>query len=172
MNIQLTDREVQFLKQYAEVYESEREIDFAANPIVVVEFEIEFPADMEYGYDRIVYFWDEDQYDNKDQLEEELKEHGYDSEERDEIFIELEEYGEAIDGDLRKIAVNIVWAPAAYFLTRAEAENYCQYQKHNLKNPRVYSRYVGYKNTGDLGCLMELLLRMGKQISESEVQND
>ena len=74
MNIQLTDREVHFLKQYAEVYESEREIDFTAQPIVVVEFESEYPADIEFGYDRIIYAWDGDQYDNKDQLEKELKE--------------------------------------------------------------------------------------------------
>ena len=172
MNIQLTDREAKFLKQYAEVYESEREIDFTATPIVVVEFEREFPADKEYGYDKIIYYWDGDQYDSKDELEGDLNEHGYDSKERDKIFAELEESGESLGENIQKVYVNILWAPAAYFLTRAEAEKYCQYQKHNLKNPRVYSRYVGYRNNGDLDCLMGLLLRMGKELSECEAQND
>ena len=172
MNIQLTDREAKFLKQYAEVYESEREIDFTATPIVVVEFEREFPADKEYGYDKVTYVWDMESYDGEDELKEELKEHDFSLKEIDEIFTELEETGEALNGDIRKIPVNIIWVPVAYFLTRAEAQKYCQYQKHNLKNPRVYSRYIGYKNNGDLNCLMGLLLRMGKELSESEAQND
>ncbi len=168
MNIQLTDREAQFLKQYAEVYESEREIDFTATPIVVVEFEREFPADTDYGYDKVTYVWDMEGYDGEYELEEELKENDFTSKEIDEIFAELQETGEALGGSIQRVFVNILWVPAAYFLTRAEAEKYCQYQKHNLKNPRAYSRYVGYRNNGDLDCLMGLLLRMGKEISESE----
>lgn len=168
MNIQLTEREAQFLKQYAEVYESERKLDGTANPIVVVEVQQDIPTDADYGYDKVTYVWDTESYDDEDELEEVLKENYFTSEARDEIFAELEETGEALNGDIRKIPVNIIWVPVAYFLTRAEAQKYCQYQKHNLKNPRVYSRYVGYGNNGDLDCLMQLLLRMGKELSESE----
>lgn len=172
MNIQLTEREAQFLKQYAEVYESERKIDSTANPIVVVEAQQDIPADADYGYDKVTYVWDMESYDDEDELEEELKENDFTLKERDEIFAELEETGEALGGSIQRVFVNILWVPAAYFLTRAEAEKYCQYQKHNLKNPRVYSRYVGYRNNGDLDCLMGLLLRMGKELSECEAQND
>ena len=168
MNIQLTDREAQFLKQYAEVYESERKLDSTANPIVVVEVQEEVPADTDYGYDKIAYVWDTESYDGEDELKEELKEHDFSLKEIDEIFTELEETGEALGGSIQRVCVNILWAPAAYFLTRAEAEKYCQYQKHNLKNPRVYTRSAGYRNRGDMACLMELLLRMGREISESE----
>lgn len=172
MNIQLTEREAQFLKQYAEVYESERKIDSTANPIVVVEAQQDIPADADYGYDKVTYIWDMGSCYDEYELEEELKENDFTSKERDEIFAELEETGEALGGSIQRVFVNILWAPAAYFLTRAEAEKYCQYQKHNLKNPRVYSRYVGYRNNGDLDCLMGLLLRMGKELSECEAQND
>ena len=172
MNIQLTDREAKFLKQYSEIYESEREIDSTANPIVVVEAQQDIPADADYGYDKVTYVWDMESYDDEDELEEELKENDFTSKERDEIFAELEETGEALGGSIQRVFVNILWVPVAYFLTRSEAEKYCQYQKHNLKNPRVYSRYVGYRNNGDLDCLMGLLLRMGKELSECEAQND
>lgn len=172
MNIQLTDREAQFLKQYAEVYESERKLDSTANPIVVVEVQQDIPADTDYGYDKVTYVWDMEGYDGEDELEAELKEHDFSLQEREAIFTELEETGEALGGSIQRVFVNILWVPAAYFLTRSEAEKYCQYQKHNLKNPRVYSRYVGYRNNGDLDCLMGLLLRMGKELSECEAQND
>ena len=164
MNIQLTERELHFLKQYAEVYESERDIDVTNTPIIVVEVREEIPADIEYGYDKVVYVWDMESYNSKAELEEALSENDFTSEEINNILTELEETKEALIGSIQKVYVNIIYNPVAYFLTRAEAERYCQYQKHNLKNPRIYSRYIGYANSGDLSCFMGLLLRMGKEL--------
>ena len=164
MNIQLTERELHFLKQYAEVYESERDIDVTNAPIIVVEVQEEIPADIEYGYYKVTYVWDMESYNSEAELEEALSENDFTSEEINNILTELEETEEALIGSIRKVYVNIIYNPVAYFLTRAEAERYCQYQKHNLKNPRIYSRYIGYANNGDLSCFMGLLLRMGKEL--------
>lgn len=52
----------------------------------------------------------------------------------------------------------------AYFLTRAEAEKYVEYQKHNLYNPRIFTYNAGYSNNGDYVVLTKLLKRIGEQI--------
>lgn len=95
LGIELTEKEVYYLKQYARLFAVEREIDYTRDPIVCVE--------------------------------EKQK-------------------------------------PIAFFLTRKEAERYCRYQGHNLKNSRVYSRYVGYGNDGDLECLMKFMRRIGSDL--------
>ena len=92
----------------------------------------------------------------------------YSLEDIERIKEELIDFGEALEGDIKKLPILITHRPVAYFLTREEAERYCDYQKHNLRKPRVYSRYVGYGNIGDLECLMKLLLRAGKELLESE----
>lgn len=168
MNIKLTDIEIRFLKQYAEVYEKERKVDCTNRPIVVVEVQRDIVVDSDYGYDEIRYIWDDETYDGEDELREFLEENDFSESEVEEVFFELQEYGEALKGNIRKVYVNIEWFPVAYFLTRVEAEEYCKYQRHNLNNPRVYSRNIGYRNSGDLDCFVNLLLRMGTEILKEE----
>lgn len=168
MNIKLTDREIGFLKQYADMYEKERKIDCTNRPIVVVESQRDVVVDSDYGYDEIRYVWDEESYDGEDELKEVLEENDFTNEEIEHILLELQEHGKALIGSISKIYVNIEWFPVAYFLTRVEAEEYCKYQRHNLNKPRVYSRHIGYSNSGDLDCLMYLLLRMGTEILKEE----
>ena len=168
MDVKLTDREIRFLKQYAEVYGKERAIDCTHSPIIVVESQRDVIADSDYGYDEIRYVWDEESYDGEDELKEVLEENDFTNEEIEHTLLELQEHGKALIGSISKIYVNIEWFPVAYFLTRVEAEEYCKYQRHNLNNPRVYSRNIGYRNSGDLDCLMNLLLRMGTEILNKE----
>jgi hypothetical protein len=171
MEINLTHSEKVFLKQYAKVYAAERKIDFTRTPIVVVEVE-EYIATPDGYHDKIIYLWEETEYLNKDDLIDELREQeDFSDDEILEIAIELEETGEALEGSIRVFPVQRTYRPVAYFLTRAEAEKYCQYQRHNLKRPRVFSRYVGYSNNGDLECLMQLLLRMGNDLLETEEES-
>lgn len=168
MEIKLNEREIEFLKQYAQVYDEEREKDGTRDPLVVVEDVEEIIT--EDGYeDEIRYCWDEETYKNIEELKEALvEEDGHTKEEIEEIIEELEEYGEALQGSIKKFSVIIKYKPIAYFLTRKEAEKYCNYQKHNLKKPRVYTRYMGYANNGDLQCIANLVLNIGKQLVEGE----
>lgn len=167
MELNLTDREKGFLKQYALKYEEERKVDITASPIVVVEVEEERVTQEGYE-DKTVYVWEQDSYDTWESLEVDLMDAEYSLEDIERIKEELIDFGEALEGDIKKLPILIAHRPVAYFLTREEAERYCDYQKHNLRKPRVYSRYVGYGNIGDLECLMKLLLRAGKELLESE----
>ena len=165
MNIKLREKEIAFLKQYANVYEQERNIDITADPIVVVEDIEELIAGYGYG-DKDVYIWDCESYDSLDELRKDLEENGATNTEINEMFELIEEYG-CIDNayDIRKLSVHNIYKPIAYFLTRKEAEKYVKYQSHNLNKPRIYTRSCGYSNVGDLQCLYKLLLRIGQQLN-------
>lgn len=49
------------------------------------------------------------------------------------------------------------WETIAYFLTLKEAEEYQEYQKHNLGVSRVYVVSPGYSNSGLFAQLLEML---------------
>lgn len=169
MDIELNEREVEFLKQYSTVYESERKIDITNTPIVVVENQVYYPTAEGFG-DRTIYVIDDDgqhtECENIVDVVEYFQDEDIDFTEDDERVLE-EEGNHVIENiAISKFPVFKIYEPVAYFLTRAEAEKYCKYQKHNLRSPRVYSRYVGYGNNGDLECLMQLLLKIGNQLNK------
>lgn len=164
MNIELTKNEIKFLKQYAEVYKHERGIDCTADPIVVVEDLEELVAEEGYG-DNTIYAWEDSTYYSIEELKKELTENGYSKREIALFCDDLEYQGNCKDGEIQKLSVHRRYYPKAYFLTRVEAERYVKYQSHNLKEPRVYTRYCGYANSGDLQCLYKLLLKMGQELN-------
>lgn len=51
MNINLTEKEKEFLRQYAEVFEEERKKDATVDPIVIVETRVKDYTNPCYGYD-------------------------------------------------------------------------------------------------------------------------
>lgn len=163
MNINLSEKEMAFLKKYAEVYENGRKDDCATTPIFVVEFPKDVPVGTDHSYEAIIYTWDMESYEGDDEIEEELRENGFSIEERDEIFAELDKYGEALNGSIQKAYVNTLWIPVAYFLTIDEAEHYCRNQQYL----RISVKYVGYGANEDLTCLVGLLLKMGNQLTNS-----
>lgn len=165
MNITLNEREIEFLKQYAQVYEEEREKDSTRDPIIVVEDTEEIVS---YEGDTVRYSWNGESYANIEELKEALNENDFCEDEIKIVLHDLEEYGTAYEGEINQHTVIVKYNPVAYFLTRKEAEKYCKYQSHNLRRPRVYSRYVGYGNGGDLECLIKLLLRIGQQLEEGK----
>lgn len=162
IELELSQKEIEFLKQYAKVYDEERKLDCTRDPIVVVEDVEEIVTDDEYGYDETRYRYGDCFYNTIENLREALIEE--EKENIEEIIEEVEEYGETLEGNIQKIPVIIRHNPVAYFLTRAEADKYCEYQGHNLRRPRVYSRSTGYSNNGDLDCLLKLLLNTGRQL--------
>lgn len=48
------------------------------------------------------------------------------------------------------------WETMAYFLILKDAQEYQQYQKHNLGVSRIYADYVGYGNAGAFAKLIDI----------------
>ena len=165
MNIKLTEKENEFLKQYAQVYEQERQVDCTADPIVVVEDIEELIAADGLG-DKRVYTWDMETYYSLDELRKALMDNDFSENDITDMLEDVEENGHCMHNEIQKHEVYIKYRPIAYFLTRAEADRYVEYQSHNQTKPRVYTRSSGYANYGDLQCLYQLLLRIGQQLNK------
>ena len=164
VNINITPKELELLKQYAAVYDSEREIDGSADPIVIVEVPEEVVVPRDSSRDEERYFYEDAVYTDKDELMAQLEEDGWSESEIEDANFDLYHEGKTYDGRISVRYIQIQWRPVAYFLTRAEAHRYCQYQGHNLKTPRIYTAYCGYSNDGDLKHLSQLLLKIGKTL--------
>lgn len=173
IEIELDEKQINFLKQYAEVYKSERDKDCTADPIVTVQV-LEKDVTQEGYQDSILYVDRENEYAEFESLEEVIEylieDHDFCEEAANDAASNLDEDNEFV-GD----GIHIVMMPVkhnyknvAYFLTRKEAEKYVSYQRHNLNAPRVYTEYMGYSNYGDLQCLAKLLLGIGKQLNEQD----
>lgn len=194
ITISITDRLADFLKQYASVYDEERKTDWTNDPIVCVENKRKSYTSDDYSFDGCEYsVWINDYDLTEDGLFLDIKEvakgigeylkdnHNMDNEKIEEIIDDMElqldgfyhsnewEY----DEDNIKIEVKIhyykhYYEPVAYFLTRKEAEDYVKRQEHNLKSPRVYTKYMGYSNQGDLLELMKFGKQLGKILCDKE----
>ena len=163
IEIEVNDEELFFLKQYSDVYDKERDIDFTYEPIVIVEDIEEIVT--KYGFeDDVVYVYDGERYGTEDELVLELKRNNFSYEEIETITADLHFHDKALNNRIKKFYVIYRYKPVAYFLTRCEAEKYCEYQKHNLNKPRVYSRGIGYSNNGDMKSLNNLLLKIGDSV--------
>ena len=164
INISITPKELELLKQYAAVYDSEREIDGSADPIVIVEVPEEILASSDGLWDEERYFYEDEVYTDEDELIAQLRNEGWSDDDIDDAIWELNNEGKSQYGGISVQYIKTQWRPVAYFLTRAEAQRYCQYQGHNLKTPRIYTAYCGYSNDGDLKHLSQLLLRISKTL--------
>ena len=170
VTLDLTEREIEFLKQYASVYRSERDLDATADPIVMVDTMRSRVGEEGYDDCRTVYVnCDGEEFSSLEEVREETLANGeYEEDVEWEEFVGiLEDEGEQ-DG-WRILSVMDYYEPVAYFLTRVEAEKYVKYQSHNLNNPRVYTRYMGYSNCGDLQALSKMLLRIGGELDNEEI---
>lgn len=63
---------------------------------------------------------------------------------------------------------DIYWEQVAFFFILDEAKSYMEYQKHNLREPRVYTYSAGYANQGDFVPFRNLLLKMGEQLNKED----
>ena len=194
IEIDISDAEIEYLKQYASVYEKERKIDCTADPIVLVQDRYKEYICGDYcndGYDYELVIGDysltEDELlateeELNETLEETLNEYNLSDETIEEIkddiesemtgFYsddEFEEEYENIKIYIKKHYFKYKYKTVAYFLTRAEAEKYLKYQAHNLNNPRIFTDYAGYHNYGDYPTLSKMLLEIGRKLIE-EVQ--
>lgn len=60
------------------------------------------------------------------------------------------------------------YEPEAFFFIRDEAKRYLDYQKHNLRKPRIYTYSSGYANNGDFDHFRNLLMRMGNKLNKED----
>jgi hypothetical protein len=58
------------------------------------------------------------------------------------------------------------YSPTAFFFIRDEAKRYIEYQRHNLRKPRIFSYSPGYANYGDYTHFYELLFNIGYQLNK------
>ena len=203
IELELNDAELFYLKQYAEVYEKERELDSTSNPIVLVQntsYRRSFgdnPYDIG-GYDLIInynlitedkpMFSSEEVFDVIIQEAEKKIEDEYASKKQEDIkkkllvevldfkhdIMHYDDYHRACRFESKYIDFyvevdmhphEIVYDTVAYFLTREAAEKYIENQKHNLRNPRIYTASAGYGNFSDYTTLSNLLLNTGKKLN-------
>src|SRR5678816_4325931 len=101
MKIELTENEIKFLMQYAEVYKHERGIDCTADPIVVVEDIEEIVTEEGFG-DKTVYVWNEETYYSLDEVETELKDNGFSKNAIEAFCDDLEYFGQCNNQEIQK----------------------------------------------------------------------
>lgn len=191
MKVELTEREIGFLKQYASVYKKERTTDCIADPIVLVQDRYKEYTSGEYSNDGFEYelminkypFTEDSLISDFSELKKELGnsllEYKLTEDAIQEIINdvgieleghypsdELEETYENVEIYIKKHYYKYVYKTIAYFFTRIEAEKYLKYQRHNLHKPRVFTDYAGYRNQGDFPKLQKVLLRLGNELIE------
>lgn len=153
-------------------------------PIYKVQSKTYVPSDDRFGYDKVELVinigGDYESFENLEKIKEhyteeyfentkkyndfiEMIDNCYDIFEVPEKFEELKlDYGSYEEcefkyDDIFLFYSNIVWIDKAFFLTYKEAEEYMQYQKHNLGYCRIYVDYPGYANKSTLNKFLEIL---------------
>jgi len=170
MNIKLTEKEIEFLKNYAKVFEEERKRDITCDPVVAVEVEERIPTASCYsdGFEYLIIDDDYISFNIKKELTKYLKEYyDYSNKEILKLFEDLKWNDEVKlhdDIELRKGYYIKKYRPVAFFLTRYEADRYVKYQSHNLNKPRVFTYSAGYANYGEIPTIIKLLKRMGEEL--------
>ena len=188
MNIELTKREIDFLKEFAsKQYDGAKDNVCTRNAIHCVQTKRHYYVDYHYGIEdridgdmcRMCFVLKEDEYPteyspeefvemyyesndiNKD-IEDYDANYGYDLNDCENYF---EEHG--IFNNEYEILLEIdYWEDVAFFFIRNEAERYLKYQKHNLGKARVYTKSDGYSNYGAFEIFRNLLLRMGEELND------
>lgn len=184
----LTDEEIKMLTQYASVYESERETDTTATPIVLVQTKVKHYASNEYTADDKEFRIEinghnltenglvVDETEVIDIIKEYLSKTDISEEEIAEIVSDIKfKLGYITPSDMVTIdkSVEILimanyytydYQTVAYFFTRCEARRYIKDQRHNLHSPRVFTAFSGYSNNGDYPVFQKLLKRLGEHL--------
>lgn len=88
----------------------------------------------------------------------------------EELITDINEYFEAYGVKVHAIAwKQHYWEKVAFFFIRDEAKRYMEYQRHNLREPRVYTYSAGYANKGDFVPFRDLLLSIGTQLNKETI---
>ena len=193
IEIELSGSQEKFLKEFsAKHYEGAEDNLFTADAIHVVQSKqdifIPYSSDIvDHFSDLPLTFTADEDYEEWFEDETELIKDYYDNK-MEECPIEIkpfksysyittidgeEEYIIDIDDYFKAYGIKIVaaawksheWSNKAFFFIRDEAKRYIEYQRHNLRSPRVYTYSAGYANKGDFVPFRDLLLAIGKQLN-------
>ncbi|MGP1569253.1 MAG: hypothetical protein ACTTHM_11055 [Peptoanaerobacter stomatis] len=187
----LSEKQIEFLKQYAMVYDDERKVDATRNPIVLVQEKEKRYVSSDCNYSDYEYglildncnMCEDGYYKSIDDIEKEVRKYLNDRniEKIDEIiydmYLHIDGIYSYVDWQYNEKNVNIevkvhyfeyYYKTKAYFLTKAEALKYTKYQGHNLTKPRIYTDFAGYNNEGDFVELSKMLLDIGKLLCNKE----
>jgi len=170
--LKFTEEELNYLKQYAKVFEEERKEDATADPIVIVQ-DLHKESGTKEEHDKIIYYDEVTGLEIKnvnDFIETLREKHDL----TEDYVIDLKEYldennyFEDLEKDIfiRALFEKHTYKPVAYFFTKEEARKYMDYQSHNLIKPRIYTANAGYGNYGDYPVLQNLLLKLGKELTK------
>lgn len=162
MKIEIEKEDYEFLKWLKNEIETQ-DNHGTADPIFAVRTKREKVVEHDNGEGRFALYNDEEVYETcedlisyiEDCLELEDKDFtGY-------SFEELRKFIEMYRGkELGECYIETYYEPVAYFLTRAEAFRYTEYQSHNLRSPQVYAYAMGYANRSDFFKLRKALQNM------------
>lgn len=182
MNIELTDKEKEFLLTFAQRQDGDAQDNVGTvTPIHLVERKCE-----EFVEDDSMEVWIDDDFgcDCYKSLNE-LIDARNDNEESDECLPQYEDvewtrvngtfidsetsYCEAFGISARSGRIIVSYKPAAFFFILEEARRYRdEYQSHNCGGYRIYTYGLGYDNRGDMPVFRALLMRMGQQLIEED----
>lgn len=198
MNINLTEQEIKFLKDFAsKQYDGAEDNICTHTPIHVVENRVSIIVDPEYNYDAIEYIFNEVVFKTFEELRDSVLKYiidnysdslntidNIDSDDTEvaietlgNIFKNIKDYdylnywltiNDFDDVEIHEHFIKYIWQPIAFFFIRDEAKRYLQYQKHNLNNPRIYTYALGYSNHGDMPVFRELLMKLGQKLLKEE----
>lgn len=153
-------------------------------PIYKVQSKTYIPAHEDFGYDKvelvITIGGDYSVFTNLEEITEHYTEDYFENTKQYDYFInminncnsifevpekfqELKEDCESYEecqfkyDDIYLYYSKTIWIDKGFFFTRKEAEEYMQYQKHNLGICRIYVEYPGYSNKSTLNKFLEIL---------------
>ena len=190
MNIEFTEKEKAFLKEFANKhYEGSEHNLCTPTPLHVVEQTYyrykDYDSTIEDDEQELVIIDETDECYIRTNIKDFIKEYLNDKREIDDCFnvslnetnLDVTEIEDKIDSFCKENNINVEYkicyrvpyfVPVAYFLIRDEALRYLEYQSYNLHNPRVYTYSLGYSNGGDLPIFYNLLQRIGKGLIDNE----
>ena len=169
INIDLTDNEIAFLKQFASLqYEGAVDNLATRTPIHVVERKEETCVECSDGD---VWFDDETEmsFDSFTDLIASKELPDYEDVEYTKIngitIYNYSNYCEAFQINARCYKTVHSYRPIAFFFTLSEAKRYMNgYQKHNCDNCRIYTYGLGYSNNGDMPVFRNFLMNIGNKL--------
>lgn len=197
VNIELTDEQVKYLKQFAaNQYEGSIENACTAKPLHLVQTQ-----EKQYIYDGGGNGNLDDEFINTDDYEagpfkserDIVLKYGKYENENDVldyedayaadnvngcIICDLDDYFElyqvplSITENIQCCSVDIRWRTVAYFFIRKNALEYCNKQSHNLNNPRIYSVHCGYSNNAEYEPFFDLLMAIGEKLNTMESETE
>lgn len=186
VNIDLTDEQVKFLKQFAaNQHEGANDNLGTCKPLHLVQTEmLEYMHDGGGNGDYDIYV-KTDSLDGKEFTSERdlVLEYGNYEKAEDVVNYDTAYYGDEINGKticsledyfkaygicspVECCSVVKKYRTVAYFFILENAKEYLKYQSHNLTNPRTYTVSCGYANKGEYEPFFDLLMTLGTQLNK------